>query len=489
MSSKDTLKTKKNTSKSKENSSTPPQKKLQSLKEKIKNFPQRPGVYFMKDCKEKVLYVGKAKNLKSRIQSYFSNPNLKTSFLLRRTEEFDYMLTPNEVEAFLLESSLIKKYQPRYNMKLKDDKSYPYLSYSLEEDFPRFELSRKVYRNKKKVYFGPYPNSSMVKDILSLIAEVFKIRDCSNDFMKNRTRPCLVHQIGRCKAPCVDLVSQQEYQKDLKEAVSLLKGKNHSLFESLEEKMKEASKNQRYEEAASFRDQKKALEALLEKQSVMGDYKSKDIDVLGFYKDSRGLLLEILYIRGGRILGERPYFFSSQSQKHHLENLEEFMLSFLNQYYNDNLIPEEIFLPNTLSLEKEDREILKNVLEVLKASKTSLKLVSKNNALMKISFENAKSHFEKKLHAYENQIKALLDIQKKFHLPKIPMRIECYDISHLQGKQTVASQVVFEEGEPKKQDYRKYKLESDKVDDYTSLKEVLTRRFAKDTLEPDLIFN
>ncbi len=464
---------------------TKPEKKsfLKALKEKSLKLPLVSGVYFMKSD-NKILYIGKAKNIKNRVQSYFSSSSLKTSFLLKNTKDIDYIITSNEAEALLLEARLIKKHQPRYNIRLKDDKAYPYIKASLNHSFPRFELARKVQRKKGHMYYGPYSSSALVRDLIALISQVFYIRDCKDAFMKNRVRPCLTYQIGRCKAPCVDLVSKDKYHEDFQKAQALLKGQNKKILKELERKMNEASEEKKYEVAAHFRDQIRAIHSLWEKQSVVRiKDESKDIDVFGFYEDQRGFLVELLYVRGGGVSGHRCYFFSSTRNR--IDDKEEFFVSFLTQYYTDNLIPQEIYLP--LSLNTSIQKTLEEVLSSLKQSRVCISELPQHNELMKTCFENAKNHFDKKVSLYETQQKALLEIQRKLHLDKIPFRMECYDISHLQGNQTVASCIVFEDGDPKKQDYRKYKLKTKGGDDYASMREVFERRFSKESAGPDLI--
>ena len=253
-------------------------KKHQNLKEKAQNLPTVSGVYLMRGEAREILYIGKAKSLKSRVQSYFSDTSIKTDFLMKKTKDIDFIVTSTEVEAYLLEASLIKRHQPRYNIRLKDDKSYPYIFCSLKHDFPKFELSRKVSRGPKRVYFGPYTSGTLVKDIITLLNQVFKIRDCSDKSMKNRDRPCLTHQMGHCKAPCVGYISKREYGEDFKKALLFLKGKNKKILQTLEEKMLEASRNQRFEEAKILRDRLRAVDLIWQKQSIIknDDTEGKD---------------------------------------------------------------------------------------------------------------------------------------------------------------------------------------------------------------------
>ena len=282
------------------------------LKERVKSFPKGPGVYLMKNAGGKVVYVGKAKELRTRVRSYFTacrDRSVKIQYLMNQVESVDYMLTHTEVEAFLLEASLIKKHRPRYNIRLKDDKSYPYIRCSLEVDFPRFYLSRKV-KNDGAMYFGPYTSGLVVRDTIRFVNRVYKVRDCTDHFMKSRRRVCMTYQIGRCTAPCVDYINQKDYREDIQAAIEFLKGRNKKVLRHLTEKMKEAAKGERFEAAAKLRDSISSVEAIWKKQVVVSPHVDLDQDVIAYHGDCRGTLIETLHVRRGRVIGDRHYFLS-----------------------------------------------------------------------------------------------------------------------------------------------------------------------------------
>lgn len=450
------------------------------LKESIRNFPTRCGVYLMKNVNNHVIYIGKAKNLKSRVQSYFSNgKSFKNTFLTPRIHYIDYVLTDTEVEAYLLEASLVKKHKPRYNVRLKDDKSYPYIRCSIEESFPRFYVERKV-KKKGLLYFGPYTEAFFARRMVRFLNEQFKIRDCSNHFMKGRDKPCLTYHIGFCTAPCVNKVSKEGYLQQVKNSLVFLKGRGQSVLKDMEEQMQKLSAEERFEEAARIRDRMKAIEFCREKQSVVTQ-KQKNLDVIAFYNNKKATLFQILNIRVGAVVGHRFHYES--------HFFSDYFCSFITQYYMDNLIPDLILLSNEFSNKKADsilfstlEKILCKAQEKLNGTRSKIRVReprgSVEKKLMEMAFKNARSHFEEQHFKKQSLIQGLEMIQKKFHLKELPERIECFDVSHFQGKDQVASQVVFEEAVPKKEDYRRYKIKMVKgIDDFASLKEVLDRRF------------
>ncbi len=450
------------------------------LKALVKDFPTLPGVYLMKNDKDKVIYVGKAKNLRARVRSYFNkiaDHSLKTKYLVNQIDTVNYLLTKTEVEAFLLEASLIKKYRPRYNIRLKDDKTYPYIKCSVSDAFPRFYMVRKV-KQDGGIYFGPYTSGWAVRGTIRFLSRTFRIRDCSDSFMKGRKRPCMTYQIGRCTAPCVDLIDQKGYQEDVQSALEFLKGKEKKVVKNLTHQMTEAAGEERFEVAAKIRDSIEVLKRILEKQTVVNPNAKKDQDVVAFYGDERGVLIETLHIRSGRVIGSRPYFIARLNPNSELEEVKDWLTSFLNQYYTDNIIPDEVILQVDLGM-----DITKLLQAVFverqgKEPKISLATGEKGKMLLDLAMTNAQSHFQDQVSKHENRLEGLEQIKKKLHLPASPLRIECYDISNFQGSQNVASQVVFEEGLPKKEDYRRYKIKTVKgSDDFASMKEVLQRRF------------
>ena len=446
---------------------------LEALKIRARKFPREPGVYLIKNVGGKVIYVGKAKELRKRVQGYFSKVDIKTQYLVHQIHDIDYIVTHTEVEAFLLEASLIKKYRPRYNIRLKDDKSYPYVRCSMEVDFPRLYLSRKV-NNDDSVYFGPYTSGMGVRDMICFLNHVYKLRDCSDLFMKSAKRPCITYQMGNCRAPCVDYVTRQEYQRDVQLALEFLEGKDQKVLSSLRDRMKELAKEERFEAAAKLRNSISFMEKMWNKQSVINSHVNINQDVVVYYGDRRGTLIETLHVRQGRVIGNRSYFFPHWDYQS--ENSRDWMTSFVNQYYSDNIIPDEIIL--SLDLGDTIYQLLKKVFKQRQKKESQFVHVhnEEHRKLVQLAQRNAMIHFKDQVCRQENRQKALEEIQNRFKLPAFPRRIECFDVSHFQGDETVASQVVFIDGVPQKSDYRRYKLETVGVDDYASMKEVLERR-------------
>ena len=447
----------------------PPDSLRPKLKE-LSRLPSLPGVYLMKNNQDKVLYVGKAKNIRSRVRSYFSSSDfsLKNRFLIHRMKKVDYIVTANEEEAFLLEASLIKKHRPRYNVRLKDDKAYPYIRLSAGDSFPRLYFERKV-RDRKSLYFGPYTQIGAVRAVMDFLNHTFQLRDCTDSNFKTRERPCLTHQMGFCTAPCVNLVEQKDYRKQFQGALRFLRGRHSGLVKNLRTRMERMAQELKFEEAARLRESLKAVEMMEQSRQVMQN-SDKDRDVVFALSTQGGFLTELLHLRKGRLIGTRHRFFKIPFD-------EEAYLSFLNQYYGENLIPDEILV--SPPLQKNGQRLLQKVLSLRKQSPCRVRAPEgeAESALTALAGQNAENHLKDEIHQERGRKEILREIQKKFHLPSLPLRMECYDISHWRGKGTVGSQAVFENGEPKREDYRLYGLrESAPSDDYGSLREVLTRR-------------
>ncbi len=464
---------------------------FEQLKEMVKEFPTQSGVYLMKNSSEKIIYVGKAKNLRNRVKSYFQSlqdHSKKTRVLVSHIRSIDYILTKTEVEAFLLEASLIKKHRPKYNIRLKDDKAYPYIKLSWNDSYPRLYLARKVKKDGS-LYFGPYTKGLAVQGTIKFLNRTFKIRDCSDSVFKSRKRPCMTHQIGRCTAPCVDLISQESYRNDVDDAKNFLKGQDKKLIKQITEKMKSAAELEQFEVAARLRDSISAIKTILEKQAVIATNQEKDLDVIGFYGDDRGCLIETLHVRQGRVLGTRAHYFPMLNPHDAEEDPREWLVTFLNQYYEDNIIPDEILLP--VEIGGDLMKLMEAVLFERSGHSVTVRLGTGESAtrLIEMASQNAKEHFEKYVNKSEEKKKGLEEIQQKLSLNQLPQRIECFDISHFQGAETVASQVVFEEGVPSKENYRRYKIRhGEGNNDFLSMQEVLTRRFQHTEYdEPQLI--
>jgi excinuclease ABC subunit C len=464
---------------------------FEKVKAKVKEFPTQSGVYLMKNAEDKIIYVGKAKNIRSRVKSYFldsKDHSAKTKALVLNIVEVEYLLTKTEVEAFLLEASLIKKHRPKYNIRLKDDKSYPYIQLSWHDDFPRLYLSRKVKKDGS-LYFGPYTSGGAVFGTIRFLNRIFKIRDCTDHMLKSRTRPCMTHQIGRCTAPCVKLISKEDYRSDVEGAKDFLKGRSKKLIKDIEKKMLISADEEKFEVAAKMRDSLFAIKNIIEKQTVINDASEKDQDIISYFGDERGVLVETLHVRSGRVIGHRPHFLSNINPQSPDEDPREWLASFMNQYYEDNFIPDDVLVG--VDLGGDINKLMQDVLKARSGNEVVVRFAtdSKGQDLVEMATQNAKAHFEKHVSKDEEKKKGLDEIQTKLSLPNRPNRIECFDISHFQGAETVASQVVFEEGVPAREHYRRYKIRSvTGIDDFASMYEVLKRRFGHEEYEePQLI--
>lgn len=465
--------------------------KFEEVREKVKDFPLQSGVYLMKGPADKIIYIGKAKNLRNRVRSYFTDSkdhSPKTRLLVSHILEVEYILTKTEVEAFLLEASLIKKHRPKYNIRLRDDKSYPYIRFSWGDEYPRLYLARKVKKDGS-LYFGPYTSGFAVQGTIKFLNRTFKIRDCTDPMFKTRTRPCMTYQIGRCTAPCVKYVSQEEYRGEVEGAKLFLKGQNRKVLKTMKEKMMSAAEEEKFEVAARMRDSMEAIKAILQKQAVINDTTEKDQDAVGFFGDERGCLIETVHVRAGRVIGTRPHYLPHFDPNDPIEDHREWMVDFLNQYYEDNFIPDDVLLP--VDIGSDLSKLMEEVLKQRSDNKVTVRFATdeRGRNLVEMANDNAKAHFLKYVSKSEEKMRGLEEIKEKFSLPEIPRRIECYDISTFQGAETVASQVVFEEGVPAKEHYRRYKIRTvEGINDFASMYEVLSRRFKHTEYEdPQLI--
>lgn len=461
------------------------------MKEIAKSLPEAPGVYLMKNAQEKIIYIGKAKSLRARVRSYFlesADHSAKTKFLVRQIQRIETILTGSEVEAFLLEASLIKKHRPKYNIRLKDDKSYPYIRVSMADEFPRLYLARKVKKDGA-LYFGPYTTGTAVWGTIRFLNQTFRIRDCKDAFMRSRKRPCMTHQIGRCSAPCVKLVSSTQYRADLEPALLFLKGRDQQTLKALNREMKTAAVGERFEAAAKIRDSIRAIESVLEKQSVVSAMSELDQDAIGYFGDDRGTMIQIVHIRAGRLIGTRFHFLPLIDSSQPDEDPREWLLSFLNQYYEEAIVPDELILP--IDIGRDLSRLLEAVFKERNEKLCRVRFPTDDDRrrLLEIANQNAKESFGRHVDFAEAKSKALEEIQAKLGLNRIPKRIECYDISTFQGSETVASQVVFIDGVPSKDDYRRYRIQTvDGTDDFRSMFEVISRRLAHTEWDdPDLI--
>lgn len=454
--------------------------KIDILKDKVKEFPLQSGVYLMKNQVDKIIYIGKAKNLRNRVRSYFNDSkdmSPKTRLLVQNIFEIEYILTKTEVEAFLLEASLIKKHRPKYNIRLRDDKAYPYIRLSWGDVYPRLYLARKVKKDGS-LYFGPYTSGYAVHESIRFLNRTFKIRDCTDSVLKTRKRPCMTFQIGRCSAPCVDYISKEDYRSEVDGAKLFLKGQNKKVIKALQERMMQNAEEEKFEVAARLRDSVQAIKAILEKQSVINDTSEKDQDAIGYFGDERGCLIETIHIRSGRVIGTRSHFLPQVNPNDQLDDPREWLVDFINQYYDDNVIPDDVLLPTEIGSDLV--KLLEAVLLERSGNKITVRFATdeKGRKLVEMANQNAEAHFKKYVSKSEEKKRGLEEIQDKLNLNSLPQRIECYDISTFQGKETVASQVVFEDGVPARDHYRRYKIKTVQgQDDFASMYEVLSRRF------------
>lgn len=457
---------------------------MSNLLEKVKEFPKTPGVYLMKDTKGKIIYVGKAKNLRTRVRQYFSKHDTRhqISFLMARVEDIDFILTRTEKEALLLENSLIKKHKPRYNVFLKDDKTYSGLKLTLADDFPRLIKTRKIRKDGSK-YYGPFTSADRMYEVQEFIYRFFLLRTCSDHEFQNRTRPCLEYQIKRCSAPCVNYVSKEEYAEQITDVRDFLEGKNKKLQKEVKTRMLQASDAENFEEASRLRDLLQSMTMTLQKQQVT-QLSFEFVDLIAFEKHEKQYAISVLMVRDSQLIDSKSFVLNS------LEDEHTFLQNFIAQYYSDRaFIPKEILLP----IELNDTEILESLLQERAGYKIQIRKPKRGEKkeLLDLAFKNLASHFKKSQDKTEAVKAHLKTLQSKLHLPALPTRMECYDISNISGKQAVGSMVTFIEGSPEKSLYKKFKIRGwDTPNDYAMLKEVLERRFKKsdgDWEHPDLL--
>lgn len=456
------------------------------IQEQLKLLPTNPGVYLMKNEQAKIIYVGKAINLKNRVKSYFQsskNHSPKVKSMVEKISDFEYIITANEIEALILECNLIKKYRPKYNISLRDDKTYPYIKVTLNEDYPTVSITRKILKDGAK-YFGPYTSAGAVHEVLNLLKKLFQIRSCRQ---MNTKRPCLEFHIKRCLAPCTGRVEKSEYREMIKSLCLFLEGRNEVVLKELTSRMQIAAENFQFELAAKLRDQVLAIEKISAKQNII--IGSSDQDIIGLARKADEACIQIFFIRSGKMIG-RDHFLLNGTED---ETDSALLNAFLEQYYNKaTFIPKEILLP----VEIENEEILSAWLSQKKNGKVSFGLpqrgVKKEMVLM--ANDNAVVVLEEQMiknsAGLEQTVGAMKDLGRYLRMEKELKRIECFDISHIQGSETVASMVVFSNGAPDKQEYRRYKLKSveGKPDDFKSMQEVVGRRYRQsDGIMPDLI--
>ena len=457
--------------------------------EKLKLLPDSPGVYLMKDARGKIIYVGKAIVLKNRVRQYFQssrNQSPKVRAMVSHVVDFETIMTANEVESLILEANLIKKHRPRYNIRLKDDKSYPYVKVTVQEEYPRVFITRRVLRDGAR-YFGPYTNVTALRDSLKLLKRLFPLRTCRT----MPERPCLEYHIKRCLAPCVGKVTEEDYRAMIRAVLLFLEGRTDDVERELEHRMALAAEAYHFETAARLRDQLAAVRKAAERQNIVTG--AGDQDAIGMARSAAGVCVQIFFIRGGKMIG-REHFLLRGSEE---ESDADILRAFLEQYYNQaTFVPREVLLPH--AIDAAGQEIIERwlaerkgggkvaLLTPQRGTKRDIVLMATGNAEKFLADEETRRSL-----ADEQTLGAVEELGRYLGLKKAPYRMECFDISHNQGQETVASMVVFEGGMPKKSDYRRFKIRSaeGKPDDFLSMREVTTRRYVglpADEL-PDLI--
>ncbi len=463
---------------------------IQDLKQVAKNLPKKPGCYLFKNKFDEVIYVGKAKSLQSRVKSYFASDHKdspKTKVLVDKICDIEFQLAESEAEALILENNLIKKYLPKYNIRLRDDKSYPYVIIKKGDPYPRLEFRRRAKKDKGSHSFGPFVHGSSISTILRELNRSFQLRDCSDYEFKSRKDPCLLYQMKQCSAPCVGLISEKEYASDLNLALSILKGNGKKALDFLTDKMLEASESERFEQAASFRDSIEVLRDFIEKHSLSVNKESSlpdSMDIISTYDDGIESDISITIIRNGVILGQKSfYFFSEDFGPEH----EGGFLNFCFQYYGDTL--EDLPAKLLLDISEENFIVLSDAFAQFFDKKISvIKPQKRWNKLLDLNKEQAyQSQRLRKLNK-DHHFNALVKLKELLHLKELPKHLECYDVAVWQGRSPTASQIVFRDGAPDKSSYRHYHLEErpEGNNDFAMMKEVIERRLKKGKL-PDVL--
>lgn len=450
----------------------------------LKTLTHSPGIYRMLDTSGKVLYVGKAKDLKRRVSSYFTrSQNRRIQLLVSKIDKIETTVTHTEAEALILENNLIKSLRPRYNILLKDDKSYPYI-YLSADSFPRLAFHRGAKKAKGR-YFGPYPNAGSLRETMQLLQKLFPVRQCEESFYRNRSRPCLQYQIKRCSAPCVDLISEDEYAQDVKDAVLFLQGKASRVIDDLVVRMEQASSMLEFEQAARYRDQIARLRKIQKKQYVSGE--RGDLDIAACALGAGVAAVQLFLIRGGRNLGNKVFYLNCRDG----QSEQEILSAFLCQHYIGKQIPGEIIVSSKL----DELELIQEVLSKDSGHKVKISpsVRSEKARWLKMASHNAKLSLDAKLASRAGYESRLESLQSAFKLEEAPQRMECFDISHTSGEKTIASCVVFDRQGAAKHDYRRFNIKDIQPgDDYAAMEQALMRRYQRiqsgEGKLPDILF-
>ena len=450
-----------------------------SLNEKLQNLPLDPGVYIHKDANGRIIYVGKAKNLRNRVRSYFQSArghDRKTRELVRRIADLEFIVTDTEVEALVLESNLIKKHKPRYNVLLKDDKQYPHLKLTINEPFPRVMITRRVQRDGA-LYFGPFLPAALARRTIDVINRTFQLRTCDIEIDGNLPRPCLEYHIKRCLGPCVrELCAPPEYMEAVQDVRLFLEGKDHELADQLEARMAKASEEMRFEMAAKYRDMRKTVLALGEQQK-MSQIAELDIDIFGYYREGARLALQLFTMREGRVVGRREFFWEDLPEDDF--NPSQFLSEVLTQYYSTDYVPREIHVP----VDFDDRELLEEALTDRRGRKVRIHYAQRGEKRDRVELveKNARLAFDSRFRVLQPDMERVLeDLQEILELPRLPVRIESFDVSHIQGADTVAALVVCENGKINRAEGRRFKIKTvEGANDTASMREAVFRRYRR----------
>lgn len=458
----------------------------EELLEKVSHLPTTPGVYLWHDKYNRIIYVGKAINLRNRVRSYVrqdANRAPKVTAMMRRAVDVEIIQTKTEMEALILENTLIKEHHPKYNIMLRDDKTYPYIKVAVQEDFPRVYMTRRMERDGAK-YFGPFTEVTAVHQVLKLLRLYYPLRTCRS--MKV-DRPCLQYHMHYCEAPCVGLVKAEKYRTYIDEVVQLFEGKHTPLLDTIQKKMEDAAEQLKFEQAARYRDQLTSIGKIQEKQRMVTQ--RGDLDVLGIAMEGNLACVQLLFIRGGRLLGRENYFVNTEG-----DEAEIIMTEFIKQYYGSTtFIPKELLLP----MESSEQQLFTEWFTDMKGQNVDISVPQRGykKDMINMAHENAQTFLNERRRQWQHEIDktggAVKRLAEVLDLPRLPERMECFDISHTQGAETVASMVVFEGGKPAKKEYRRFKLKTTqgKPDDFKSMAEIMERRYGNETdwPMPDLI--
>ena len=450
------------------------------IEEELKKLPDQPGVYIMHDSRDAIIYIGKAVSLRKRVHQYFQashDEGIKKAQMVKQIARFEYIVTDSELEALVLECNLIKEHRPKYNTMLKDDKAYPYIKVTVNEDFPRILFSHQMKKDKAK-YFGPYTSAGAVKDTIELLRKLYDIRSCNKSLPKEigKDRPCLYYHIHQCKAPCQGYISKEEYGEQIKKAISFLNGNYNDIIKELTGKMTEAAEEMRFEQAAEYRDLIDSVRRIGERQKITNS-DGEDKDVIALAMDKEDAVAQVFFIRNGKLIGREHYYLRIGEE----EQKSEVLLTFMKQFYSGTpFIPREIMISEEIA----EQELMEEYLSSKRGQKVRIRVPKKGSKekMVELAERNAQIVLDQDRERIKREegrtVGAVKEIARWLNLPSID-RIEAYDISNISGFESVGSMIVYEDGRPKRNDYRKFRIKTVQgPDDYASMREVLTRRFS-----------